>query len=63
VVHGDNMSKIWVQSLSGSAPGPLTNFQKGYVYEYAFSHDGTKLYVARGSQIRDAVMIRNFLNK
>ena len=60
VVHGDNMSKIWVQSLSGSAAAPLTDFQKGYVYEYAFSHDGRKLYVARGSQIRDAVMIKNF---
>ena len=60
VVHGDNTSKIWVQSLSGLALGPLTNFQKGYVYEYAFSHDGTKLYIARGSQIRDAVMIENF---
>jgi len=36
------------------------NFQKGYVYEYAFSPDGAKLYVARGSQIRDAVMIKNF---
>ena len=59
-VHGDNASHISVQSLSGSAPGPFTNFQKGYVYEYAFSPDGTKLYVARGSQIRDAVMIKNF---
>lgn len=59
-VHGDKSSHIWVQSLSGSAPGPFVNFQKGYVYEYAFSPDGTKLYVARGSQIRDAVMIKNF---
>jgi Tol biopolymer transport system component len=59
-VHGDNASHISVQSLSGSAPSPFTNFQKGYVYEYAFSHDGTKLYVARGSVIRDAVMIKNF---
>jgi Tol biopolymer transport system component/DNA-binding winged helix-turn-helix (wHTH) protein len=59
-VHGDKSSHIWVQSLSGSAPGPFVNFQKGYVYEYAFSPDGAKLYVARGSQIRDAVMIKNF---
>ena len=59
-VYGDNTSHIWLQSLSGSAPGPLTNFQKGYIYEYAYSHDGTKLYVARGYQIRDAVIIKNF---
>jgi len=60
LVHGDNTSNVWIQSLSGSARGPLTHFQKGYVYEYAFSNDGTKLYVARGYQIRDAVLIKNF---
>jgi Tol biopolymer transport system component/DNA-binding winged helix-turn-helix (wHTH) protein len=60
LVAGENTTDIWVQSLSGSAPVPLTNFQKGYVYEYTFSHDGKKLYVARGYQIRDAVLIKNF---
>ena len=60
LVAGENTSNIWVQSLSESAPVPLTNFQKGYIYEYAFSPDGTKLYVARGYQIRDAVVIKNF---
>ena len=35
-------------------------FNKGYIYEYAFSPDGTKLYVARGISVRDAVIIKNF---
>jgi Tol biopolymer transport system component len=60
LVYGENSSNVWVQSLSGSAVRPLTNFPKGYVYEYAFSRDGSKLYVARGYQIRDAVLIKNF---
>ena len=60
LVAGENTSNLWVQSLSGSAPVPLTNFQKGYIYEYAFSPDGTNLFVARGYQIRDAVIIKNF---
>ncbi len=55
-----NTSNVWVQSLNGSAPSPLTSFPQGYVYEYAFSRDGKKLYVARGYQIRDAVIIKNF---
>jgi Tol biopolymer transport system component len=60
-VYSDNGTNIWVQPMSGSrAPRPLTSFPKGYVYEYVFSQDGTKLYVARGYQIRDAVLIRNF---
>ena len=61
VVLGETTSNIWLQSLSGSAPHSLTTLPKGYiVYEYAFSRDGKKLYVARGYQIQDAVMIKNF---
>ena len=60
VGYPENAMNIWVQPLSGSPPRPLTNFTKGYIYEYAFSRDGKKLYVARGYQVRDAVIIRNF---
>lgn len=60
LVSRGNTSNVWVQSINGAAPRPLTTFPKGYVYEYAFSRDGKKLYVARGYQVRDAVMIRNF---
>lgn len=59
-VFRENSINIWVQPISGSAPRPLTNFPKGYVYFHAFSQDGTKLYVARGYQVRDAVMIKTF---
>ncbi len=60
LVSRGNTSNVWVQALSGSAPRQLTTFPKGYVYEYAFSRDGSKLYVAHGYQIRDAVIIKNF---
>jgi Tol biopolymer transport system component/DNA-binding winged helix-turn-helix (wHTH) protein len=60
VVSSGNTSNVWVQSISGSIPRALTTFPKGYVYEYAFSRDGKKLYVARGHQISDAVLIKNF---
>jgi Tol biopolymer transport system component len=60
LAYGENGSNIWVQPVNGSAPHTLTNFPKGYVYEYAFSNDGGELYVARGYQIRDAVLIKNF---
>ncbi|HVF47150.1 MAG TPA: hypothetical protein VNA17_06265 [Pyrinomonadaceae bacterium] len=56
----DNTVNVWLQPLGGSAPRQLTNFPKGYVYFHTFSPDGTKLYVARGEQIRDAVLIKNF---
>ncbi|HJU63143.1 MAG TPA: hypothetical protein VJ864_13945, partial [Candidatus Binatia bacterium] len=60
LVDRGSTSNVGVQSLSGSAPRQLTTFPKGYVYEYAFSRDGKKLYVAHGYQIRDAVLIKNF---
>ena len=60
LVPGENTSNVWVQALIGSAPRQLTTFPKGYIYEYAFSRDGKKLYVARGYQIRDAIIIKNF---
>jgi len=60
LVTRGNTSNVWVQGLNGSAPRQLTTFPKGYVYEYAFSRDGKKLYVARGYQILDAVLIKNF---
>jgi len=60
LVSRGNTSNVWVQALRGSAPRQLTTFPKGYVYEYAFSRDGSKLYVAHGHQIRDAVIIKNF---
>ena len=60
LVDRGSTSNVGVQSLSGAAPRQLTTFPKGYVYEYAFSRDGKKLYVAHGYQIRDAVLIKNF---
>ena len=59
-VHRQNGSNLWVQPLGKTVPRPLTAFTKGYIYRHAFSHDGTRLYVARGHQIRDAVLIKNF---
>ena len=60
LVLGENTANVWVQALNGSEPRQLTTFPKGYVYEYAFSRDGSNLNVARGYQIRDAVIIKNF---
>ena len=60
LVPRGNTSNVWMQAVSGSAPRQLTTFPKGYVYEYAFSRDGKKLYVAHGYLIRDAVLIKNF---
>ena len=53
-------SNLWLQPLDGGTPRPLTNFNIGDIYNYAYSADGTRLFVARGQQISDAILIRNY---
>lgn len=53
-------SNLWLQPLDGASPRPLTNFSVGDIYNYSYSHDGTRLFVARGQQISDAILIRNY---
>ena len=60
VVMKKTVGNIWLQPLNGDAPRPLTNFKDGEIYNYAFSRDGTRLFLARGHQIRDALLIKNF---
>lgn len=56
-----NAVNIWLQPISGDAPPrPLTDFKDGEIYNYAFSQDGSRLLLARGHQIHDALLIRNF---
>jgi Tol biopolymer transport system component len=53
-------TNIWVQPLNGKQPRQLTDFPKGDVYNFAYSPDGSKLFLARGFQIRDAILISGF---
>lgn len=63
IVQRNNVSNIWLQPLDGGNPSPLTDFTSGDIYNYAFSTDGFRLYVARGYSTRNAVLIRNFRSR
>jgi Tol biopolymer transport system component/DNA-binding winged helix-turn-helix (wHTH) protein len=59
--YQENSVNIWRQALNKTAaPRPLTDFSKSYIYFHAFSSDGTRLYLARGHHVRDAVLIKNW---
>jgi Tol biopolymer transport system component len=60
ISNAKGFSNLWIQPLDGESPRQLTSFTSGDIYNYAFSFDGTRLFVARGQQISDAVLIRNF---
>lgn len=55
-----NRSNLWVQPLTGDSPRQLTDFTGGEVYNFAFSLDGMRLFLARGYPSRDAVLIANY---
>jgi len=56
-VTQNGVSNIWSQPVDGGEPKPLTDFTSGSIYHFAYSLDGTRLFLARGQQIRDAVLI------
>jgi Tol biopolymer transport system component/DNA-binding winged helix-turn-helix (wHTH) protein len=60
ISNAKGFSNLWIQPLDGESPRQLTSFTGGDIYNYAFSFDGTRLFVARGQQISDAVLIRNY---
>lgn len=51
------VSNIWSQPLDGSPPKQLTDFKKERIFWFDWSRDGKALACARGSIIRDVVMI------
>ncbi len=53
-------ANIWTHPIAGSAPRCLTDFTGGDIYRFAFSADGSRIFLARGHPIHDAMLIRNF---
>ena len=56
----NGVSNIWSFPIDGSPPRQLTNFKSDLIFRFALSPDGRQLVMARGSQTRDVVLIRDF---
>ena len=59
IVTKDGVSNIWSQPLDGGQPRQLTDFKSDLIIYYAWSPDGKKLALARGSKTSDVVLIRD----
>jgi serine/threonine protein kinase/Tol biopolymer transport system component len=55
----EGVCNIWVQPLAGGPPKQITHFNSGLIFSFAWSKNGD-LALSRGSQTRDAVLIKNF---
>jgi len=61
IVNDKGVSNIWTHPIDGEEPKQLTEFTGGSIYHFAYSLDGKRLFVARGHQIRDAILIREVI--
>ena len=58
-VGAETQGNVWVQPLDGKPARQLTHFSDGRtVVDYAWSHDGKRLAVARSTTTNDIVLFR-----
>jgi Tol biopolymer transport system component len=56
----NNAGNIWIRPINGEAKYRLTDFTSGDIYNFAFGSTDSRLYLARGHAIRNAILISNF---
>ena len=57
-------SNVWIQPLDGSPPRQLTHFTDGAVIDdFAWSHDGKRLAIARSTTTNDIVLFKGLKGK
>lgn len=52
-------SNLWEQPLAGGEPRQVTTFPSGLIFDFAWSHDGKQLLLAKGNITSDVVLISN----
>jgi len=55
-------TNLWRQPIRGGAARQLTRFSKGELYNFSYSSDGKKMYLSRGTHIRNAILIQGIRN-
>ena len=56
------ISNVWRQALAGGEPKPLTDFKENRIFFFDWARDDRKLVLVRGSDTRDLIIVRDFLN-
>ena len=58
VNYNSGVSNLWKVNVADGSTAAVTNFKSGRVYNFAYTPDGTKLALARGTVESDVVVIR-----
>jgi hypothetical protein len=51
-------SNLWVQPFDGNPPHQLTHFTDRIIEDFAWSHDGKRLAIARTTTTNDIVLFK-----
>ena len=54
------VSNIWSQPIDGGPRKQITHFQSEDIYSFAWARDGKQIALARGIEVGDVVLIKNF---
>jgi Tol biopolymer transport system component len=54
------VTNVWSFPLDYKLPKQLTDFKTDQIYNFAWSPDGKRLVLARGTTTSDVVLIRDF---
>jgi eukaryotic-like serine/threonine-protein kinase len=61
LVRDDNgVENLWEQPIAGGKPRQLTRFTTGRVFQFEYSPDRKRLFLARGTRTGDVTLIRGF---
>jgi Tol biopolymer transport system component len=55
----DGVWNLWSQPIDGSPPKAVTNFTSDQIFNFAWSQDGKRLAIARGTVTNDVVLVSN----
>jgi Tol biopolymer transport system component/predicted Ser/Thr protein kinase len=60
VLTRNGAANIWEQPLAGGPPRQITNFTSGLIFDFSWSRDGKQLFLSRGENTSDVILISNF---
>ncbi len=55
----DGVSNLWRQNIDGGSPIEVTSFDTGRIFNFAYSQDGSRLALSRGSFDSDVILLSN----
>jgi len=58
--NGEGSADVYVRPLAGGEPRLFTHFTSGLIFSFSWSRDGQQLFLAKGNQTSDVVLISNF---